>query len=123
MQTLCKNKTFQENLWRSACTAQCTCYALPGSASGRVSLEVYVVQLSKRLEVSRDVVLFSVLKSFCIICLFFNTTVPVYSIISFLTCGSPPTNSFRSSSSGRVTSDVSIDSAMLYDGIYKQSEN
>ena len=43
--------------------------------------------------------------------------------LDHFTCGSPPTNSFRSSSSGRVTSDVSIDSAMLYDGNYKQSEN
>ena len=47
----------------------------------------------------------------------------VRSIIFSITCGSPPTNSLRSSSSGRVTSDVSIDSAMLYDGSYKQSEN
>ena len=38
------------------------------------------------------------------------------------TCGSPPTKSFRSSSSAIVTSDVSIDSAMLFDGNYKQSE-
>ena len=42
-------------------SSKCKCNALPGSASGGISLEVYVVQLSKRLEVGRDVVLLSIL--------------------------------------------------------------
>ena len=96
----------------------------PRSSSSWISFDVNVINLSKSLKMYRYILLLGVLKRV-------NISLPALTDVtkdslqfeskfcktremstSVQTCGSPPTNSLRSSSSAKI-SDVSMDSAIV----------